>query len=129
MSEFRIEGARVTFWLKARPRSGRDRLALDSTGELCLELRAPAAEGQANEACVRFLARTLRLPQTSVLILTGRKSRRKLVRITGRSAGETIEQLGRLVGRKWQGQSTPRPETVLQKGEPKIATRSLTLRR
>jgi len=103
---FRIEGESVSFWLKVRPRARGERLAWGSGGELLLELRAPAIEGRANEACVWFLARELRLPQACVVILAGAKSRRKLVRITGRSAKETIEQLSRLApGGKRRGRA------------------------
>ena len=98
MADFRVERENVSFWLKVKPRSARERLAVDSSGALCLELHAPPAEGQANEACIRFLGRALRLPQACVVIMSGHKSRRKLIRITGHSAEETIEQLNKLVG-------------------------------
>jgi uncharacterized protein YggU (UPF0235/DUF167 family) len=54
-------------------------------------------EGQANEACVHFFARALRLPQASIEILSGQKARRKLLRVTGRSAEESIAQIERAV--------------------------------
>jgi uncharacterized protein (TIGR00251 family) len=90
MPGFKVEQETVSFWLKVKPRSARERLAYDSTGELRLELHAPPTEGEANEACVYFFARALRLPQACVVIISGRKSRRKLIRITGRSAEETL---------------------------------------
>ena len=37
-----------------------------------------------------FFARALRLPQACVVILSGQKARRKLLRVTGRSAEESI---------------------------------------
>jgi uncharacterized protein (TIGR00251 family) len=98
MPDFRIERENVSFWLRVKPRSARERVSIDSSGELCLELHAPPAEGQANEACVRFFARALRLPQACVVIMSGHKSRRKLLRITGHSAEETIAQLKKLIG-------------------------------
>jgi uncharacterized protein (TIGR00251 family) len=91
--EFQIERENVSFWLKVKPRSARERLVVDSSGELRLELYAPPTEGEANEACVQFFARALRLPQACVVILSGRKARRKLLRVTGRSAQETIAQI------------------------------------
>ncbi len=91
--DFRIDGNSVSFWLKVKPRSPRERLGLDSAGELRLEIHAAASEGKANEACIQFLARCLGLPQNSVAILAGNKSRRKLLRITGCSAEETAQQL------------------------------------
>ncbi len=93
MPEIRIEGESVSFWLRVKPRSGRERLELNSAGELRLEVKAPPAEGKANEACVQFLARSLRLPQACVAILAGKQSCRKLVRVTGHSARETVERI------------------------------------
>jgi len=87
---FRVEVDTVSFWLKVRPRSARERLAYDSSGELRLEVHAPPTEGEANQACVHFLARALRLPQSCVTIVSGHKSRRKLIRIAFRSAKEAI---------------------------------------
>jgi uncharacterized protein (TIGR00251 family) len=98
--EFQIERENVSFWLKVKPRATRERLGIDSSGELWLELHAPPTEGQANEACVRFFARALRLPQACVVILSGHKSRRKLIRITGRSAAETVAQLKQVAGER-----------------------------
>jgi uncharacterized protein len=98
--DFHVERENVSFWLKAKPRSARERLTANAAGEFCLELRAPPVEGQANEACVQFFARALRLPQACVVILAGHKSRRKLVRITGHSAEETVSRLKLLAGIK-----------------------------
>jgi len=110
MPDFKVEQETVSFWLKVKPRSARERLAYDSTGELRLELHAPPTEGEANEACVYFFARTLRLPQACVAIISGRKSRRKLIRITGRSAEETLAGIKALASRgqnKYGGLNAP----------------------
>ena len=56
---------------------------MDSSGALRLALHAAPTEGQANEACIEFLARILHVPRTSVEIITGEKARRKLIRIGG----------------------------------------------
>jgi len=90
---YKIERESVSFWLKVKPRSPRERLAYDPNGELRLELHAPPSEGEANQACVYFLARALRLPQSCVTIVSGQKSRRKLIRIRGRSAAEIVAGL------------------------------------
>jgi len=93
MPDFQIERENVSFWLKVKPRASRERLTTDSSGDLRLEIHAPPAEGEANEACVRFFARELHLPQACVVILSGAKARRKLIRITGRSAAQTVTRL------------------------------------
>lgn len=96
--EFKVERENVSFWLKVKPRSARERLTMDAAGELRLELHAAPVEGEANEACLRFFARSLHLPQACVVILAGGKARRKLIRITGRSAEETVAQIKMLAG-------------------------------
>jgi uncharacterized protein (TIGR00251 family) len=86
-ADIRVEGGNVTFWLRVKPRSSRERLTLDSSGEPRLELHASPTEGQANDACVEFLARRLHVSRSSIGIITGKKARRKLIRIRG---GEEI---------------------------------------
>jgi uncharacterized protein len=93
MPEFKIEGESVSFWLRVKPRAVRERLTVDGSGELRLELHAPPTEGQANEACIKFLARALHLPQACVVIVSGQRARRKLLRVSGRSAQESIRQI------------------------------------
>jgi hypothetical protein len=102
ISNFKVNQEGVSFWLKVKPRSAREGLAYDSRGELRLELHAPPSEGEANQACIYFFARALRLPQACITIISGQRSRRKLIRITGRSAAETVAGLESLAscGRK-----------------------------
>jgi len=92
-ASYQADGETVSFWLKVKPRSARERMAYDSSGEFCLELHAPPLGGEANQACVNFLARALRLPQACVTIVAGQRSRRKLIRITGRPAQQTVAAL------------------------------------
>jgi len=100
MNNFTAEGNAVRFWLKIKPRSRRQRLVRTAEGDLCLELTAPPVGGKANEASVDFLARSLHLPRSSVEIVTGAKSRRKLFQITGDSAQEMIARLDALAQEK-----------------------------
>ena len=103
MPDFKSEGENVSFWLRVKPRAAHERLAVDAAGELRLELHAPATEGQANEACISFFARALRLPQECVVILSGQKARRKLLRVTGRSAEANIKQIETLAAASGAG--------------------------
>lgn len=97
-SVFRVEGNSVTFWLKVKPRSSRERLSFDLSRELRLELHAAPTDGQANDACIRYLARELRVPQSSIVIVSGERSRRKLVRITSRSGEEIAAAIAACAG-------------------------------
>ena len=97
-ARFQVDGNSVSFWVRVKPRSSREGLEWASAEELCLRLSAAPVEGRANDACVKLLARGLRLPQSAVTILSGHKSRRKLIRIDGRSAEDTVERLRELAG-------------------------------
>ena len=50
-------------------------------GAIKIKLRAPAVEGKANAALIRFLADQLKLPLHSIVLERGRRSRDKLIRI------------------------------------------------
>ena len=100
MPTFKVERDTVSFWLRVKPRAARERLSVDAGGELRLDLHAPPTDGQANKACIGFFARALRLPQSSVVIASGKMARRKLLHVTGRSAKETIEQITSLASPK-----------------------------
>jgi uncharacterized protein (TIGR00251 family) len=51
-----------------------------------IKLRAPAVEGKANAALLRFLAEQMKLPRHTIVLQRGHKSRDKLIRIDGLTA-------------------------------------------
>ena len=83
MAAFRVEGMRVTFHLRVKPRASRDRLRVDHAGHLHLDLQASPVDGEANLALIRFLARRLRVPRDSIAIAVGSKGRDKVIRVEG----------------------------------------------
>jgi uncharacterized protein (TIGR00251 family) len=91
-----VRGNDVRFWLNVKPRSAKEGFGLDAYGELRLQVHAPAADGKANDACIEFLARLLRVPRSSIEIVMGDKSRRKLIRI--RAGVEVAQKLRSAVG-------------------------------
>lgn len=60
---------------------------------LKIRLHAPALEGRANEALIRFLADSLKLPKSAITLTHGQTSRRKLLEV--RASGLTLAQLGK----------------------------------
>ncbi len=93
MTEFKIDSNSISFWLRVKPRASRDRLKVDSGGEFVLELHAPPVEGAANEACIKFFAESLRVPKSSVELVAGDKSRRKLLKISGKPGEQLKAQI------------------------------------
>lgn len=98
--EIRAERNSATFWVRVKPRSARERLTRDSAGGLQLEVHAAPTEGEANRAAVEYLARSLRLSRAAVEIVTGEKSRRKLVRVSGPSGDVLKAQIAALANAK-----------------------------
>ena len=66
---------------------------------IVVEVRAPAAEGQANRAVLEVAARALAVPKSAVSIARGLRSRDKLLQIAGLSAADLQERLAQ-VGKK-----------------------------
>ncbi len=77
----RVQKASVR--LRVQPRAARERVAGEIGGEWKLYLAAPPVEGKANQACIDFFARGLRVPQAAVRIVAGETSRHKRVEIDG----------------------------------------------
>jgi uncharacterized protein (TIGR00251 family) len=84
----------VTFAVKVQPRARKNAITGELEGTLKLALTAPPVEGKANEACIEFLAKLLKVPRSSVTIASGLTSRRKVVRVGGLSTTQLKERLG-----------------------------------
>jgi uncharacterized protein (TIGR00251 family) len=62
-------------------------------GGLKIRLTAPPVDGAANEALVKFLARSLGVSKSQVEIVSGHTSREKIVRINGISMTDADKML------------------------------------
>jgi hypothetical protein len=71
-----------------QPKASREGIAGYHGDALKIRLKAPPVEGEANAACIRFLASLFGLPQTNLSIKTGHKSRLKLIEMEGVSIEE-----------------------------------------
>jgi uncharacterized protein (TIGR00251 family) len=65
-----------------------------SDDRLRVRLAARAVEGRANDELLRFLAHVLGLRRNDVTVVTGARSRRKLLRIHGVTLPEAWRRLG-----------------------------------
>lgn len=81
--------------VKVNPRSSKDQL-LDLDAEtIRVKLTAPPVEGEANLALVKFIARTCRIPKGNVEIISGKKSRQKVIQIRGLGLSAVMDRLRR----------------------------------
>jgi len=60
-------------------------------GALRVRIAAPPVEGAANRELIKVLAKSFKLPQTAVEIVSGANSKRKTVRIQGAQAAKLEE--------------------------------------
>ena len=73
----------VTFQVKVHPRAKKNEITGELGDALKVSLTAPPIEGRANEACIEFFAKLLRVPRSSVTIGSGQTSRNKVIRVAG----------------------------------------------
>lgn len=69
--------------VRVQPRAGRDSVELARDGTLRVRVKAPPEGGRANDAVVALLARHLGVAGSSIVIVRGRTSRQKVVRVDG----------------------------------------------
>jgi uncharacterized protein (TIGR00251 family) len=68
--------------VRVTPRARQNRIAeLRGDGSLRIQLTAAPVDGQANDKLISFLAKTLRVPRSSIEIVAGRSGRDKLISI------------------------------------------------
>jgi uncharacterized protein (TIGR00251 family) len=84
----------TTFAVKIHPRAKRNAIAGEVGDALKLSLTAPPMDGKANEACIDFFAKLLKVSRSSVTIAAGHASRNKVICVAGLSADEVRSRLG-----------------------------------
>ncbi|MFH1148599.1 MAG: DUF167 domain-containing protein [Pseudomonadota bacterium] len=89
----------VLLRIRVQPRSSTETLAGYHQDSLKIRITSAPVEGEANAACIKFLASLFRRPKSSLAIKTGHKSRSKIIEITGLSPDE----VKRIINREMQG--------------------------
>ena len=86
-------GGGVTFAVKVHPRAKKNAITGELGDALKLSLTTPPVEGRANQACIEFFAKLLKVPRSSVTIASGQTSRNKVIRVEGLSVVEAQARL------------------------------------
>jgi uncharacterized protein len=89
----RGSGDGVAFAVKVHPRAKKNAITGELGDALKLSITAPPIDGRANEACIEFFAKLLKVPRSSVTIASGEGSRNKVVRVAGLTAEQVQERL------------------------------------
>jgi len=83
----------ISFAVKIHPRAKKNAITGELGDALKVSLTAPAIEGRANDACIEFFAKLLKVPRSSVTIASGQSSRNKVIRVAGISGAEVRKQI------------------------------------
>ncbi|BDD85734.1 DUF167 domain-containing protein [Desulfofustis limnaeus] len=87
----------ATVRVHVQPRSARSRLCGIHDGRLKLAVNAPPVDGKANRAVAEFLAHVLGVKSSSVTLLSGLQSRKKLFGVASLSEAEVRQRLAGLL--------------------------------
>lgn len=85
--------------VRLTPRGGRDAVegwTVDADGRPYLKIRvaSPPVDGAANAALIAFLAKTLRIPRSSVRLASGETARLKRLELEGVDQAELVRAFG-----------------------------------
>ena len=81
------------FSVKVHPRAKKNAITGELDGTLKVSLTSPPIDGKANEACITFFAKLLKVPRSSVTIASGQSSRRKVIRVSGFATDEVRKRI------------------------------------
>ena len=84
----------VMLSVHACPRAARDTVQGLYGDAVKIRLRAPPADGRANDALIAFLGKILDVPARDLIIVAGHSARRKRVAIAGVTAAAVRAKLG-----------------------------------
>ncbi len=73
--------ALIRIWVTVKPQSKKDEISKTADGGLVASVQAPARQGKANEALIELLAGYFSTSKSSVRIIRGQTSRKKLIEI------------------------------------------------
>lgn len=77
------KGVSVVLSCRVQPNSSREGIVEIKNNALIIRLNAPAVEGKANDALIRFLSKRLGIAKSRISIIQGERNRNKLVSIEG----------------------------------------------
>ncbi len=90
MLHLKEDSGGVIIKIRVQPRASKNQLAGIMDDSLRVRITAPPVDGEANEACVKFLAEVFKVPRQSVQLVSGHTGRNKMIRIAGINAEEVL---------------------------------------
>jgi uncharacterized protein (TIGR00251 family) len=86
----------VSFRVRVQPRSKENRIVGIHDDALKMKISAPPVDGAANALCIKFLAKQLKVPKSSLQIESGHTGRIKMIRLTLSKQRDLIDAANRI---------------------------------
>jgi uncharacterized protein (TIGR00251 family) len=86
----------LKFNIYVQPRSSRNQVVGLHGDALKVRIKAPPVEGAANKMCIAVLAKALKIPKSTIEIVSGQASRTKRVQVRGENERDSSEEIERL---------------------------------
>lgn len=83
----------IIFRIRVKPSASCNKIKGLREEALKIDINAPPIKGRANKESIRFLAKELRIPKADIEILSGLKSKDKLIKIKGISKEKLLKAL------------------------------------
>ena len=83
----------ATFSVRVQPRGSRTAITGTVGDAVKISLSAPPIDGRANTALAEFFSEVFSVPRGAVQVVTGERSRNKVIRIAGLSSAELQQRL------------------------------------
>lgn len=84
----------ATVSIHVQPRASRTEVVFTQEDWLKVRVAAPPVDGFANAEIIGWLSKQLKVPKNNIEFLSGERGRRKVVLVTGVTAGEMCAALG-----------------------------------
>ncbi len=83
----------VRIHVRVKPRSSKEAIEGWEDGVLVVRLTSPPVEGAANTALVKLVSKTLKIARGRIRIVSGEKSRNKVLDVNGLAMDDIVERL------------------------------------
>ena len=78
--------------MRVKPSSRENKLILNSDGSFSLKVKPQPTRGKANKEVIKWLSQSLNIPQNTITIVKGLRSREKIIDISGVELKKIIER-------------------------------------
>jgi uncharacterized protein (TIGR00251 family) len=92
MTFIRKHSKGMVFQLFIQPRASKDMIVGLHGDRLKIKVAAPPVDGEANKRCIRFLAKCLSVPRSTLQIISGHNSRNKRVLLKSEQTPPTVKE-------------------------------------